>query len=219
MSPWPGLRDPSQRAYQRRNPRPMLAVCGLLLAIVVLTWSVVFGNTTKGPSGSVCPVPSAAGWNSGAVQPPDALGQVAPAPPSIVRIQVLNGSSQRGQANLVASQLGELGFTEAGDPMNDPFYPAGNLSCRGEVRYGPNGMAAARTVRLVLPCVALVRDTRTDDTVDIAVGTLFGEVNPSKAARTALQQLGGQTSMGDVGSPAAPSVDPDLLKQAGEVPC
>lgn len=219
MSPWLGPRDLSQRAYQRRNPRPMLAVAGALLAVVVLTWSVVFGNATSGPSGSICPVPAAAGRAAGVVQPPDALDQVAPAPPSNVRIQVLNGSSQRGQANLVASQLGELGFTEAGDPTNDPLYPAGNLSCRGEVRYGRNGTAAARTVRLVLPCVALVRDNRADDTVDVSVGTLFGEVNPSKAARTALQQLGGQTSMGDMGAGAGPMVDPDLLKQAGEVPC
>jgi LytR cell envelope-related transcriptional attenuator len=194
----------------------MLAVSGLLLTVVVFTWSMVLGNATNGPSGSVCPGPASAGPDTGTIQPANALNQGAPAPPSIVRIRVLNGSGQRGQANLVASQLGELGFTEAADPTNDPLYPSGNLNCRGEIRYGPNGMAAARTVRLMLPCVALVKDSRTDDTVDIAVGTLFGEVNPSKAAKTALQQLSGQTSMGDVGNP---SVDPDLLKQASEVPC
>ena len=220
MSSWPGrLRDPSQRAYQRRNPRPMLAISGLLLTMVLITWFTVFGNATSGPSGLVCPQPSITGREAGAMQPPDALNQTAPAPPSVVRIQVLNGSNQRGHANLVASQLAEFGFTEAGDPMNDPLYPAGNLSCRGEIRYGQNGLAAARAVRLVLPCVALIRDSRIDDTVDISVGTLFGEVNPSRAARTALQQLGGQTGIGDAGAPAAPSVDPDLLKQASEAAC
>jgi hypothetical protein len=214
MAAMSGRRHPSQRAYQRRNPRPMITVCGLLLAVVMITWSVVFSHTTDGPSGSVCPAPSSG--SAGSVQAADALDQAAPAPPSNVRIRVLNGSSQRGQANLVASQLGELGFTEAADPTNDPHYPAGDLKCRGELRYGPGGESAARTVRLVLPCVALLRDNRADDTVDVSVGTLFGEVNPSKAARTALQQLGGQTSLGDSGTP---SVDPDLLKQASEVPC
>ncbi|HEY1974454.1 MAG TPA: envelope integrity protein Cei [Pseudonocardia sp.] len=216
-----GRWDPAARAYQRRNPRPMLAVTGLLLAVVVITWSVVLGHASTGPSGSSCP-PSATATDPGVLQPANALDQIAPAPPSIVRIRVLNGGGQRGQANLVASQLGELGFTEAADPTNDPLYPTGDLKCRGELRFGPNGLAAARTVRLVLPCIALLKDSRADDTVDVAVGTLFGEVNPTKPVRTALQQLGGsagQTSVGDAGGAATPSVDPDLLAQASDVPC
>lgn len=219
MAPWPRRGEPAQRAYQRRNPRPVFAICGVLLAIVVFTWSAVFSHSKDGPSGAVCPPSAVAASDLGAVQPADALTRTAPAPPSNVRIRVLNGGGQRGQANLVASQLGELGFTEATDPTNDPLYPAGNLVCRGEIRYGGNGQAGARTVRLVLPCLALVRDSRPDDSVDVAVGTLFGEVNASKAAKTALQQLSGQTSMADSDGPAAPSVDPDLLKQASQVPC
>jgi LytR cell envelope-related transcriptional attenuator len=219
MAPWPRRWEPAQRAYQRRNPRPVVAICGVLLAAVVFTWSTVFSQAKDGPSGSVCPAPALAASELGAAQPVDALASIAPAPPANVRIRVLNGGGQRGQANLVASQLGELGFTEATDPTNDPLYPAGNLVCRGQIRYGANGQAAARTVRLVLPCLALVKDARPDDTVDVAVGTLFGEVNASKAAKTALQQLSGQTSMADSDGPSAPSVDPDLLKQASEVPC
>jgi len=135
---------------------------------------------------------------------------------------VLNGGGQRGQANLVASQLGELGFTEAADPINDPYYPDGNLGCRGNIRYGPNGVAAARTVSLVLPCVALVADGRADDSVDVAIGTSFGEVNPSKAARDAVDQLSGpsgQTATGDSSTVTAPTADPDLLAKARQVPC
>jgi hypothetical protein len=58
--------------------------------------------------------------------------------------------------------------------------------------------------------------------VDVAIGTSFGEVNPSKAARDALDQLGGpvgQTDAGDSGSVAAPTADPDLLVKAREVAC
>jgi hypothetical protein len=202
--------DPATRAYQRRNQRPVITVVCVLLAVVIVTWTTVLSNASSGPSGLQCPPSVVAGVDSGSVQPADALDEVAPGPPSAVRIRVLNGGGQRGQANLVASQLGELGFTEAADPTNDPLYPDGNLTCRGQLRYGQRGLASARTVRLVLPCVALVQDSRADDSVDVVVGTLFGEVNPTKTVRTTLQELGGNNGG---------SVDPDLLKRASDVVC
>jgi hypothetical protein len=211
------------RAYQRRTARPVTVLVGVLVVIVAVTWSVVLSKASTGPTGSVCPRPAAAPAGQpgmGETRPPNALDDVAPAPPNAVRIRVLNGGGQRGQATLVASQLGELGFTEAADPTNDPFYPDGNLTCRGNLRFGPNGAAAARTVSLVLPCVTLVSDNRADDSVDVAIGSSFGDVNPTKAARDALDQLGGpsgQTGTGDAA--AAPTADPDLLVRAREVPC
>lgn len=213
----------SGRAYRRRATRPAAILVSLLLAVVIVTWAVILGGTTEGTSGSVCPPASAASGQAdqGESQPITALDQVAPAPPSLVRIHVLNGGGQRGQANLVASQLGELGFTEAADPINDPLYPEGNLACRGSIRYGARGAPAARTVSLVLPCVQLLKDSRKDNTVDVAVGTLFGDVNPSKAAKDALDQLsgpGGQTDAPD-GAATGPSVDPELLAKAREVRC
>lgn len=210
------------KGYQRRTARPVAALVGVLLVAVVLTWSVVLSSASDGPAGSVCPPPGpTAEQPAGQAQPPTTLDKVAPAPPATVRIRVLNGGGQRGQANLVASQLGELGFTEAADPSNDPLYPNGNLLCRGNIRYGPNGAAAARTVSLVLPCVPLVQDSRPDDSVDVAVGASFGEVSPSKAARDALDQLSsstGQTGTGDP-APPPPSVDPDVLRRARGVTC
>jgi hypothetical protein len=215
-------------AYRSRSPGPATVLMAVLLVAVVVTWSIVLSRTAREASGAICPPPGPAPAGQpapGVAVPATALDRVAPAPPSAVRIQVLNGSGQRGQATLVASQLGELGFTEAADPTNDPLYPEGNLTCRGNLRYGPNGAAAARTVSLVLPCLALVSDDRTDDTVDVAVGTLFGDVKPSKAAKDALDQLSepaGQTGTGggDDGAVAsAPTADQDLLAKAREVPC
>jgi hypothetical protein len=202
--------DPATRPYQRRNSRPVITVTCILLAMVLLTWTIVLTNASSGPSGLQCPPSTVSGVDTGSPQAADALDQVAPAAPSAVRIRVLNGGGQRGQANLVASQLGELGFTEAADPTNDPLYPRGNLACRGQLRYGPRGLASARTMRLVLPCVALVQDSRGDDSVDVAVGTLFGEVNPTKTVRTTLQEL-----RADNGG----SVDPNLLTRASDVAC
>lgn len=223
---WPELgRYASPPPYRRRSARPVAVVLGVLIVTVVVTWTTVFSNARETPSGTVCPPPSAAPAGQaqfGTPQPSNALDQVAPAPPATVRIRVLNGGGQRGQANLVASQLGDLGFTEAADPVNDPFYPNGNLNCRGNLRYGANGAAAARTVSLVLPCLALVRDNRSDDSVDVAVGVLFGEINASKAAKDALRQLGspsGQALSGGNGSVPTPTVDPRLLARARAARC
>jgi hypothetical protein len=206
-------------AYQRRTARPVAVLVSALALAAIMTWSVVLLNTSDGPTGSVCPAPTRAGGLS-AVDRGD-LDQTAPAAPSTVRIRVFNGGGQRGQANLVASQLGELGFTEAAEPGNDPLYPDNDLKCRGNIRFGAAGAAAARTVGLVLPCVPMVRDGRNDDSVDVAIGTLFGEVNPSKPARDALEQLGGPGAQaeGDNDAPAAPSADPDLLAKAADVAC
>ncbi|MGI8816896.1 MAG: envelope integrity protein Cei [Pseudonocardia sp.] len=204
-------------AYQRRTARPVAVLVSVLAVVAIVTWSVVLLNTADGPTGSVCPPPAQA---SGSAVDRAELDQTPPVSPNTVRIRVLNGGGQRGQANLVASQLGELGFTEAAEPINDPIYPDNNLTCRGNIRFGSTGAAAARTVGLVLPCVTLVRDGRADDSVDVAIGTLFGEVNPGKPARDALEQLagpGGQDAAGD--TPATPSADPDLLVKAAEVPC
>jgi hypothetical protein len=204
-----------RKAYQRRNSRPAIALAVALVVAVVAIWMIVLSSASQGPSGASCPPPAAvpAGLPPfGTGRPATALDQVTPAPPNLVRIRVLNGGGQRGQANLVASQLGELGLTEAADPGNDPYYPDGDLACRGNIRYGPNGAAAARTVSLVLPCLALVQDDRPDDTVDVAIGTLFGEVNPTRAARNILDQLGGP------GENPAP-IDPELLAKARSVPC
>ncbi len=211
-------------AYQRRTKRPALIMVSVLLVGAVLTWSVVLANVPDGPTGSVCPAPAQAQGQGqpGTAQPTTALDQTPPAAPNQVRIRVLNGGGQRSQANLVASQLGELGFTEAADPVNDPSYPDGNLTCRGYIRYGEAGSSAARTVSLVLPCVALVKDGRADDSVDVAIGTSFGEINPTKAARDALEQLAGPTGQagpGDNVAQPAPSADPELLAKAREVRC
>lgn len=223
---WPGWGHyASPPPYRRRSARPVAIVLGVLIVMVVVTWTTVFSNASETPSGTLCPPPSAAPPNQapfGTPRPSTALDQAAPAAPATIRIRVLNGGGQRGQANLVTTQLGDLGFTEAADPVNDPFYPNGDLNCRGNLRYGANGAAAARTVSLVLPCLALVSDDRPDDSVDVAVGALFGEINASKAAKEALRQLSGpagQAVASGNGAVPTPTVDPELLARARAARC
>lgn len=206
--------------YQRRTARPVAALVTVLLVGAVVTWSVVLSSATTGAT-SGCPPPRAPGAATlGDTLPSPALDQVAPAAPGAVRVRVLNAGGQRGQANLVASQLGEFGFPQAAEPTNDPLYPDGGLACRGNIRFGPNGAAAARTLSLALPCMALVRDTRPGETVDVVIGTTFSEVNPNKSARDALRQLGPTQAPSEPnGVPPAPTADPELLTTARDVEC
>jgi hypothetical protein len=214
--------------YRRRRRAPWVIVVSLLAATAIATWSVVLQNA-NGPSTAVACPPPTTGSLPGEVVALSALDQVAPVQPSATRVHVLNAGGQRGQANLVAAQLSDLGFPEAAAPENDPLHPNGDMECVGQMRFGPAGQGAARTLSLVLPCVELVRDDRTDDVVDLSVGTGFRDVNPPRAVRNALDQIG--TASGSDGSAnadpaapaatdaAAPAVDPTLLESARNSAC
>lgn len=200
----------------------------VLTVAAVATWTTVLMGASGSSAATSCPTP-AGGAVPGQVVDATALDTVAPVPPSAARVRVLNAGGQRGQANLVAAQLGDLGFAEAAPPDNDPFYPDGDMECAGQLRFGPAGEGAARTLTLVLPCTELVRDDRADDTVDIAVGTGFRDVSPPRAVRNALEQIG--TGGGTDGSAnadpadpavsgtATPAVDPTLLERARNAAC
>lgn len=195
-----------RRPYLRRRRGPILTVVIVLATATVATWTTVLVTASSSAGGVACPAPTA-GPPPGTVLTPRSLDAVAPVPASTVKVRVLNAGGQRGQANLVAAQLGDLGFAHGAAPENDPLFPTGNMICKGQIRFGSSGEAAASTVALVVPCAELVRDARTDAGVDVAVGTGFGEVNPVKTAREILAQL------------AAPAVDQATLRAARNTTC
>ena len=213
------------RPYQRRRRTPVIVVVSVLAVLAIATWSVVFVNAGGAASASSCPVPNPP---AGEVLSSDALEAVPPAPPGTVQVQVLNAGGQRGQASLVAAQLGDLGFSVKGTG-NDPLFPDEDMECYGQLRFGAAGEAAASSLTLVMPCLELVRDGRPDAGVDVSVGTGFGDFNPGRAARDALDQLtepGGGTDGAANADPnaaaAAPTpttVDPELVEEARSASC
>ncbi|GAA4704705.1 envelope integrity protein Cei [Pseudonocardia yuanmonensis] len=202
------------RPYQRRRTRPVAITVAALAVAALVTWTIVFFNSAAESGLAACNTPAAG--SAGNVLDSDALAAAAPAPPAAVRATVLNAGGQRGQANLVAAQLGDLGFGEARQPDNDPLYPNGDLECHGQLRFGQAGEGAAATLQLVLPCLELVRDERGDDSVDVAVGSGFTDVNPGRSVRDALEQLGapGSGETGEGQQVAAPQLDPQVLAEA-----
>jgi hypothetical protein len=113
------------------------------------------------------------------------LQEVRPANPSTVVLTVFNASSVRGQAKAVTDELRAAGFESITASGNDPLYPAADLQCVAQIRYGAAGAAAARTVLLVAPCAQLVLDARIDDSVDLALGGryLYGSVSDDVKAQ------------------------------------
>lgn len=217
-----GVSSRPTRPYQRRRRGPVVVLVSVLAVVALVTWTTVL-ITSAGRSGAAsCPTPAAGG--AGEVVEPSSLDSVTPAAASAVKVRVLNGGGQRGQANLVAAQLGDLGFTEGGAPDNDPLFPDGDLECRGQIRFGANGSAAAATLAIVLPCTELVRDARADDTVDFAVGTAFSDVKPGRPARDVLDQLANPPAdtsgaEGGTAGPPPPAVDPTTLQEARDASC
>jgi hypothetical protein len=211
--------------YRRRRPLPAIILIGVLGFVATIVWIRTL-ETAERRTDTACAAPQAvvddqqAQQARGEVLDHDALDEVDPLPPDAVKVTVLNANGQRGQAGVVASVLSvDLGFTKADEPTNDPLYPNFDLDCQAQIRFGTNGIAAGRTLSLVVPCAELVRDARPDDTVHLALGKQFEALRPSAEAREILRQLtelAAQPPNGPSGGQqgAQPTVDPALLAAA-----
>ncbi|WP_308102795.1 envelope integrity protein Cei [Lentzea sp. CC55] len=230
--------------YKRRRPVPALVLFAVLLVSSVFVWVKVLGNAGDvdaaircNPPGNVTtasavvPADPAAATSTapppalGTVLEHDALDRTDPVPVDEVNFKVVNASTQRNHAKAVATMLTELGLKQAADPGNDPIYPAGDMTCRGQLRFGAPGASAARTLSLLEPCLELVRDDRQDATVDVAIGKKFDEVKPNSSARKVLDQLSEWAAQqpeqqgGQVAAATSPSLNADNLAGAREVTC
>ncbi|WP_072801987.1 envelope integrity protein Cei [Rhodococcoides yunnanense] len=215
--------DDRGRPFRRRRALPILIVFLVLALLGVFTWIRVFTAGEKVTAAVECNAPSEAPAADGTV--PAALGErldrsslldVEPAALSATRVRVYNANGESGQAATVAAELSDYGFASAPDVQvgNDPVYLDQNMQCQGQIRFGGGGAAAASAVWLVAPCAELVQDGRGDDTVDLALGTYFKDLQPNSDAESVLQSLAGVTP----GTPAAP-LDIDLLAAARQARC
>ena len=102
-----------------------------------------------------------------------------------------------------------VGFDSIRDADDDPLYPASDLRCWGEIRYGGAGAQAARTVLVVAPCATLVRDDRLDDSVEFAVGALYTDTaltDDQQAQLAAIRQASTPPAVIEGVTQAAPPV-------------
>ncbi|WP_433270371.1 envelope integrity protein Cei [Actinosynnema sp. CS-041913] len=222
---------------------PALVLFVVLAVTAVVVWNRVLADANdvdaaikcntpgSAPSSSAVPPPEGGGAPStptpavGTVLGHDALDRTDPVPVGDVQFRVFNASTQRNQARFVATTLVELGLKQAAEPGNDPAYPANDMTCRGQIRFGAPGAGAARTLSLLEPCLELVRDERQDATVDVVIGKKFGEIKPNSDARKVLDQLADWAAQqpdqqgGQVAERSAPTLNADNLQGAREVHC
>ncbi|MFI9006184.1 envelope integrity protein Cei [Actinosynnema sp. NPDC053489] len=237
----PGSGNSGSTRYRKRRPWPALVLFLVLVVATVVVWNRVLSEAGDVDAAIKCNPPGGAPSAAAdapaapAAEPPvplgtvlahDALDRTDPVPVGQVQFRVFNASTQRNQARFVASTLAELGMKQAADPGNDPVYPAQDMDCRGQIRFGAPGAGAARTLSLVEPCLELVRDERQDATVDVAIGQKFSEVKPNNDARKVLDQLAEWAAQqpeqqgGQAAEDSTPlSLNPDNLKGARSTPC
>lgn len=178
--------------FRRRNARPAIYVLVFLLVVTGITWVFALTRTVDVHEIAVCnppPAPVEPGRPALGTQVPRAeMVETTPVRLADTRIRVLNASGRAGQAADVADALRDLGFAQP-TAANDPIYTETRLDCDGQIRFGPAGEAAAAAVWLVAPCSELFRDDRTDDSVDLAIGTDFSTLTHSDDIEAALAGL------------------------------
>jgi hypothetical protein len=217
--------------YRRRRPLPAIAALIVLGVATIVVWVTVVHTSDTNDSATDCNVPTAKPAHGkpapqpGQVLARNALDKTNPVPAGQVQVKVFNGGGKRGEGSIVAATLQQLGFNQTAEPADDPLYPNGSLTCLAQIRFGPNGAGAARTISLLEPCSQLVRDNRQDGSVDLSIGAKFTDLSPSVDARALLQQLsksaskqpaeqGGQQEQG-----APPPANSDLISKAESAQC
>jgi len=206
---------------------PAIALLTVLIVAVVVVWVQVLTKGDTVADTTTCPPPvTATGTPTIEVGAPPApvgtkvspadLAKTPPAPPKSTQVRVLNANGQRGQAALVAAQLAQLGLGPAPDMAsgNDPVYTSQNMQCHGQIRFGEAGTATAHTVSLLVPCAELVRDSRPDGIVDLALGTAFTAVDSNAKVSAVLAALTKHAS-----DPQSPAPDAATLSALRNVPC
>ncbi|MGU3500457.1 envelope integrity protein Cei [Mycobacterium sp. C31M] len=177
--------DKHGRPFRRRNIVPVLCLFVVLALVSGVAWVIALNQTTDVAQAAACnapppPAPDATAAPAQLGEPVSRadMTEVMPARLADTKVQVLNASGQGGQAAEVSGALRDLGFAQP-TAANDPLYATGRLECQGQIRFGESGRAAAAAVWLVAPCTELFQDGRTDDSVDLAVGTDFTEFSRS----------------------------------------
>lgn len=172
--------DKHGRPFRRRNYVPGAILIAALAVASLVVWVIAFNQPVQVEQAVACNAPPAPTDGTqtalGERVTTAAMTEVVPAKLADTKIRVLNASGQGGQAAEVAGALRDLGYTQP-EAANDTVYAGARLACQGQIRFGASGRAAAAALWLVAPCTELYQDQRSDDTVDLAIGTDFGELS------------------------------------------
>lgn len=165
----PQVGPPVRRRVSSRRPIPPLIFIVILAVIALGVWFRVLQNDQARPSSDAdaCPAPPT----------------VTALDPATVRLRVLNASEVEGLAAQVSGEFVGRGFSVL---ETDNDRSGRTVLAVGELRYGPRGAEQAAFVALFAPGITLVRDTRSDDLIDIALGPEFTTLAAPEAVAMAI---------------------------------
>jgi hypothetical protein len=170
---------------------PAIAALVVLAVVVSVVWLTALNTTSQQADKTKCDLPANSKWQALAES---GLNTVVPVSPASGQVTVFNATTKRGTASLVSALLKSIGFTNMADPTGDPSYPKQDMSCYGQIRFGANGKALARTLSLTMPCAQLVNDDRKDNSVSLSIGLKYSQLNASAAVQSILTKLSGSAS-------------------------
>jgi hypothetical protein len=232
-------RNKEPQRYRKRRPLPALILILILGVAATIVWLRVYDDSNELATATHCPPPQPASTTAppkgkpaaptptlGQALKNDALDRTTPVPPSQALVRVLNAGGKRGGARIVTESLREYGFTQVAEPSNDMFYTDDQrMNCRAQIRFGPQGTPAARTLSLLEPCAELIRDDRKDATVDIVIGKEFDDLKPNADGKSVMKQLADwaeahpKAKGGLQANGPQPKIDGNLLSGARSMGC
>jgi hypothetical protein len=153
--------DEDDRTYRvRRQRRSTIVIAVVLLSLAGAFYyaSTYFRDTTPRPGPCTTEVPE------------------QPLRPADVSLNVYNATDRRGLAAAVAKSAITRGF-KVKAIGNDP--KDATIKQVAQIRFGPEGAASARLLKMHVPQAVYVNDKRNGDTIDLVVGQAwksFGKV-------------------------------------------
>ena len=160
---------PPVRARSGRRPiPPLIFLLVLLVGSLLVWWNVLHKDAGQSGSSASC---------SSAAKPPPSMD------PKTIHLRVLNGTTQPGLAQEVATQLQQRGFVvdEVGNDSTGR-----KVTGVAEVRHGPRGTETASYVALYVPGATDYKDTRATTQVDVVVGPGYDGVASPQQVSAAL---------------------------------
>lgn len=167
------IRRPPRRFERWRSPLLVIAGLAVIVGLIVVGVKLVGATGEPETAASAVALPCETVMVIPAVELPD---------PSTIKIHVYNSTDKVGLAAQTAQALGKAGFIimkTANDPKGKPIPGV------AQIRYGNEGLQAARLLRYYIPGAEMVHDGRDGKRVDVALGLSFLSVR--KAAEVAAE--------------------------------
>jgi len=186
------VRPPARRRVSSRRPIPPLIFLVILAVAALFVWYKVLQSDQARPSSDAdaCPAPPT----------------VTALDPATIRLRIYNASEISGLAAQATAEFVGRGFAVT---ETDNDRTGRDVMAVGELRYGARGAEKAAFVALFVPGITLVRDTRSDDLIDIALGPDYVALAAPEAVVVAIATPVAPTNLACSTGDPSETVNPD----------